>query len=110
MTQRERILAALRKAGPSGLTQVDFLRFPTPDGGSPITRVAARVQELRDEGYEILSSGTRDRCALYVLKEQGVSTGPVRLGGPAVAGPVETTLFDPVTVHAPRPHYEEEAA
>lgn len=112
MTQRERILAALRAAGRRGITQVDFLRFPTVDGGPPVTRVAARVQELRDEGLDIVSSGTRDRCAVYVLKELGVSTGPVRSGGPVGdAGPVESsTLFDPAEVHVPANPYETEEA
>ena len=48
MTQTERVLAALEHAGQGGLTQVDFLRFPTFDGGPPITRLAARIEELRD--------------------------------------------------------------
>lgn len=113
MTQRDRVLKALQSAGLRGITQIDFLRFPTLDGGAPITRLAARVQELRDEGHEILSADTRDRCAVYRLKGQDVSTGPVRLGGPvfAEAGPVESsTLFDPVALHKPLPHYDEDVA
>lgn len=103
MTQRERVLRSLRHAGPTGVTQVDWLRFPTPDGGPPITRVAARIQELREEGHEISSSGTRDRCALYVLKVKPVAE-PARPGGQPViagAGSAMESLFDPVLGSAP---------
>jgi hypothetical protein len=102
VNQRERVLKALQDAGLRGITQVDFLRFPTVDGGPPITRVAARVQELRDEGYEILSGTTRDRCAVYILKRQDV---PVVVD--AAAG---STLFDPVSLHRPLSPYDEDVA
>ena len=65
MTQTDRVLAALTRAGAHGITQVDFLRFPTIDGGPPITRVAARVEELRDAGFKILSGERRDKCVVY---------------------------------------------
>lgn len=107
MTQRERTLNALRKAGTRGMTQVDWLRFPTPDGGPPITRIAARIQELRDEGHEIQSSGTRDRCALYILREPGLVVAPTQ----APESELESsTLFDPVSLHQPISPYEADAA
>lgn len=77
MTQTERVLAALR-IHLGGITQVDFLRVPTIDGGSPITRLAARILELRDDGHPILDAGTRDGCKLY------------RLGQPAADGQLFT--------------------
>lgn len=66
-TQSRRVLAALKGAGGRGLTQADWLRQPTPDLGPPITRMAARVNELRELGYRIESRGRRDRCTIYVL-------------------------------------------
>lgn len=70
MTQTERILSALRTAGPRGITQSMF----TPpeggtviDGGGRITRVAARVLELRAEGYVIVKGARRDGFDTYVL-------------------------------------------
>lgn len=67
MTQTDRVLAALSRAGARGITAVDFIRFPTIDGGPPILRVAARIKELRDQGFEIETDGERDSCAVYKL-------------------------------------------
>ncbi len=100
VTQRERVLAALR---------------PTPDGGPPITRLAARVQELRDAGHSIVSDERRDRCVTYRLQVEDARqrVSPVVSGGsgwttPSLgglsagehhAGPPETTgvpsAYDP---------------
>lgn len=69
-TQGERVLAALRSAGSRGITQSMF----TPaegghvvDGLGRITRIAARVHELREAGYEIVKAGRRDHFDVYVL-------------------------------------------
>lgn len=69
-TQTDRVLAALRKAGSRGITASDF----TPaegnhviDGGGRITRVAARVRDLRDEGYTIVKGPRRAGFDTYVL-------------------------------------------
>lgn len=67
MTQAERVLAALRAHPDRGICAVDFLRFPTVDGGPPITRLAARIGELRDAGEPILNHGIRDKCRVYRL-------------------------------------------
>lgn len=113
MTQRDRVLSALRHAGPTGLTQVDFLGPQVCDKGKPITRVAARVNELRDQGFTITSSGTRHGCAVYVLKEDGASAA---LGGPSCCGIADAptppgdepvSLFDPVTLHKPLGAYDD---
>lgn len=71
MTQAERVFDALYLADRRGITQIDFLRFPTIDGGPPITRVAARIEELRDRGYVITSGERRDRCVVYRLEGEG---------------------------------------
>jgi hypothetical protein len=101
--QRQRVLAALRRAGPGGITQVSFLGPFTADGGPPITRLAARVGELRDEGYEIVQTGLRDKCAVYVLK--GAVAAPVRVAEPAPEKPVG--LFDPATASRPLGAYDD---
>lgn len=66
-TQTDRVYAALQR-GP--ITSVDF-QSPTCDGGPPILRVAARINELRDRGCRIRSevvSGSR--LARYVLEAE----------------------------------------
>jgi hypothetical protein len=74
VTQTERVLAALTRAGAHGITAVDFLRFPTVDGGPPITRVAARIEELRDQGHPISSGERRNKCVVYRLESEGQLT------------------------------------
>lgn len=80
MTQCDRVLAALTRVGDHGVTQVDFIRFPTIDGGPPILRIAARVKDLRDAGFEIITKGERDGCAIYKLapKPETLFETPVR--------------------------------
>lgn len=110
MTQRERVLAELRRAAAGGITQVDFFAPHVIDGGTPITRLAARIQELRGQGYTITSSGTRHGCAVYRLVSDGAKAAPV--GGTAgdapaaVAAPSESTLFDPALVNQPLSPYD----
>lgn len=67
MTQKQRVLRGLERAGKHGVTQVDWLGPVTVDGGPPITRLAPRIKELRDEGYPIVTAGIRDSCRVYVL-------------------------------------------
>lgn len=67
MTQVDRVLAALSRAGARGITAVDFAAPNVCDGGKPIMRVAARVKELRDAGFQIETDGERDSCAIYRL-------------------------------------------
>ena len=68
MSQKARVLAALRSRGARGITQVDFLAPNVIDGGRPITRVAPRIHELRTkDGHEIAVDGERDSCAVYRL-------------------------------------------
>lgn len=69
MTQVERVLAALKVAGAHGITQADWLDS-TPDDGPRITRVGARIHELREMGHWIVETGWRDKCRIYQLVEQ----------------------------------------
>lgn len=112
MTQADRVLASLQRAGEHGVTQVDWLRSPTPDGGPSITRLAARIQDLKDRGYRFEVRGTRAKCAVYVLVESPDASG--RLGGPATLPDASgglTHLFDPRDLKTPpRGPYDEEWA
>jgi 3D (Asp-Asp-Asp) domain-containing protein len=67
MTQTQRVLKALEDAGPTGITQGDFLLPNIIDDGAPITRVGARIKELRDDGHLIESQGVRHKFSVYVL-------------------------------------------
>ena len=68
MNQGPRVLAALRAHPDRGITRVDFLRFPTIDGGPPIINIPARILELREDGHPIEDAGTRDKCKVYRLR------------------------------------------
>lgn len=68
MTQRDRVLRALRQRGTQGITAVDFLAPDVIDGGPPITRIGARILDLRHDGFHIEVAGRRDGgCAVYRL-------------------------------------------
>ena len=67
MTQRERVLKALEDAGSVGITPVDFTGPDVVDGGSPILRVAPRIDELRKQGYRISTYRQPNGVARYVL-------------------------------------------
>jgi hypothetical protein len=74
--QRDRVLRALQTAGPQGITAADFSGLHgTPDGDEPITRVAARILELKSAGFAIDTPKDRngkplkrDKCKVYVLR------------------------------------------
>lgn len=76
LTQTQRVLRALRALGDHGVTSVDFLP-PTVDGGPPILRVAARIHELREDGFVIQTrrGSTVDK---YVLIGQAQPGSPLR--------------------------------
>lgn len=79
-TQKERVLDSLRSAGSSGVTQADWSGAygPTPDGGPPITRLAARIADLEGDGHLIAHEGVRDQCRIYALRpaeQEEVFTG-----------------------------------
>lgn len=89
LTQRQRVLQALQRVGSRGLTQVDFLMPSVIDDGPPITRVGARIEELRNGGYRIENHGRRDKCVVYVLRLDGQPHKPI----PEPAPPAEPHLF-----------------
>jgi hypothetical protein len=66
-TQATRVLAALARAGDHGITQGEWLVPGGADGVGRITRVAARIEELRSEGIAILVDGKREGFAVYRL-------------------------------------------
>lgn len=68
MSQKQRVLRSLERAGSRGVTQADWLGPHTPDGGGAITRLAARVMELQNDGHRISRGGLRDKCRVYVLE------------------------------------------
>lgn len=68
-TQTERVLALSKRF--NGVCQSDLLLPDVADGGAPITRVAARLWDLEQEGYEFEAIGTRKKCKVFRL-----SSGP----------------------------------
>lgn len=88
-TQQERVLRALQQAGRHGITAVDFSAPNTIDGRPPITRLAARVMELKAEGHRIEKTGWRQKCAVYALREER------NLAAVPEPAPASPTLFDP---------------
>lgn len=82
-TQCDRVLAALYLAGARGITCIEFDAPNVCDGGEPIKRLAARVNELREAGFEIETAGTRNKCAVYRIVRTGTlfDTPALELGG-----------------------------
>lgn len=67
--QCDRVLAAMAKAGPAGITQIDFDLPNVCDGLAPIKRVAARIHDLEHKrGVTIRRNGRRHKCCVYVLE------------------------------------------
>jgi len=75
--QRLRVLAALRGRGPRGVRQADFLD-PVIDGEGRITRLSARIGELRDRGH-VIEATMDGPAARYVLIDRQL--GPRRVSG-----------------------------
>lgn len=86
MSQKGRVLDSLRAAGRRGVTQADWSGVNgTPDDGPPITRLAARVLELQNDGHRIMTGGRRDRCRVYVLGEPTPVAAKPEFGEPFAA-------------------------
>lgn len=79
MTQKERVLRSLKAAGSRGITQADWTGAygPTPDGGPPITRVAARILDLSQDGHVIAKGAIRDLCRVYRLEPSAPICAPI---------------------------------
>ena len=83
MTQKERILRMLNQRGGLGVTPVDFQGPDVIDGGKPILRLAARVGDLRDDGY-VIRTFKKGQVAKYVLVPQGFVMATPSTGDPEV--------------------------
>lgn len=97
MTQKQRVLTALQRTGWQGITQVDFLAPHVIDGGKPVTRLAARILELREDGHAIRVVGERQECAVYQLEaNRPVTVTDTGDGVPAslFAAPVPNAIQD----------------
>jgi hypothetical protein len=65
LTQVERVVAAARSF--RGVCQVDFLAPDVVDNGKPITRLAARLWDAEQQGFEFECIGKRSGCNVYRL-------------------------------------------
>lgn len=101
MTQKQRVLRSLKEAGSRGITQADWTGAygPTPDGGPPITRVAARILDLTQDGHIITKGSIRDLCRVYRLDPSYPLNRPV----------IAAALLQDER-HIPNPYEYEEAA
>jgi hypothetical protein len=114
-TQNARLLAALRDRGPEGITQLDFDGYSAAvfDGGKPIRRLASRINDLRNDGYEITSRALPNRIAVYVLKGSAPEGMRLRAVPEPEPEPERTaSLFDvaPVETRRARGPYDVDAA
>lgn len=99
MTQADRVLAALRRAGDRGILATAFSPPNVVDHGKPIYRVAARVLELRACGFEIETiREPSERVARYRLHTTGTPAQPS--GALPAAGPPRPAA---TPAGAPRP-------
>lgn len=92
LAQTQRVLQLARKRGRHGITATDFLLPDVADGGKPITRLAARIRDLQDDGVRFTSGGRRGKCKVYVLVEDSL----------APPAPVEPQSAPLLSAEAPR--------
>lgn len=71
MSQKERILTMLQEAGSQGVTGNQFYAACLP-------RFAARVKELRDQGYDITTRRIDGNHFVYTLRQSAKSGGPCK--------------------------------
>lgn len=103
-TQNQRVLRMLERH-PDGICAPDFMLPNVIDGGTPITRLAARIRDLRDQGEEIIVDGERHSCAVYKLKEsRRASVVPSGRTGPQAASPASAAV--PASSEAPEALFE----
>lgn len=89
MTDKQRVLRRGFEAGDTGFTQVDFMLPNVCDGGKPITRLAARIKDLRDEGVEFADGGRRNGMKVYILDRESLAKASLPPGpqaSPTVGG------------------------
>jgi hypothetical protein len=107
-TQLDRVLAAARSY--RGTCQTDFLAPDVCDGGPPITRVAARIQDLETLGHRFEIIGTRSKTRVYRLLdvEQGRGARPPGVPQPTdgLAAPALPDAEDRLFVLPGQPHWK----
>lgn len=73
-TQKALVLELLRESGEQGISAMEILRHG-------IYRAAARVAELRAEGFEIETQNRAGRTAVYILRPAKPEPAPApRIG------------------------------
>lgn len=105
MSQSRRVRRALERHA-QGVCSVDFLLPNVIDGGLPITRLAARINDLRKAGVEIEVDGERHGCAVYKLAQtpQRVQVTPVGRRQPMPTPPaVPESPAEPLFELVPQP-------
>jgi hypothetical protein len=101
----ERVLELARRRGRRGVHCSDFdVPGQTADGGKPIRRLAARVDELRNLGHVFETRKRADRTVDYVLARDAAAVElalreiserePERLFDPVPAKPLNAALCD----------------
>ena len=118
LSQRQRVLRALYRAGTEGITAADFAAPNVIDGDKPIMRLAARIEELREDGYPIHGAGRRGTLKVYALDSElaadpGESAAPVPVDpdpplsqGSTGAIPLFEPTFDELCPPRPRSPYD----
>ena len=110
-----RILDAMRQH--ARISERDFDRSPTLDGGDEFTRLAARIGELREHGYAItttlVTTSRGKRYATYSLDDVR-PLAAARAAAPEPIAPhdedADLALFDPAAAApAARSVYDEDS-
>jgi hypothetical protein len=69
-SQKQRVLEALRDAGATGIAEGAF-QGRTIDGGPPIRKFTARINELRNAGYDIDAQRVDGQTSYILVGENG---------------------------------------
>lgn len=93
-TQRDRVADRLLSAG--AVSTVDFLGPRVIDGGEPILRLPARVDELRQRGWTIRTERETNRTARYVLLSAPLAAAPAAVTADPPPAPIARLLEMPV--------------
>ena len=114
LTQQQRVLRLALSRGEQGITAADFMLPNVPDGGAPITRLAARIRDLTNDGIRFTDGGRRQSLKVYVLDRASLADASKPATAPAapLLSPVAGAAAEPAplfTVPAVSP-YSEEAA
>jgi hypothetical protein len=72
--QNERVLRALRRGD---VRPTDFLLPDVIDGGKPITRLGARIKDLRDQNFGIETLEVRPTARYRLVSEPQTSASPL---------------------------------